>query len=474
MLVFVLLGLLSGALIADARYVEKMEHGFVIPCEGEMCMQTLFCWKGARFADLNQLGSKVTAEVKFHDKQDTCIEVESDDKLSPRFILFGHDEPAEVRLSNRMGQEKSWVTSIREMIAGDNKGSSDAVECMGTICTVKMSPYLQSCIRLCSKPVRDRTIKAEVTFRSENAFDAQTLYFWAIGFAIVASANALSRRPEMFYIFGGTLGVTCAVALLVLVISRLTTQSGPTKAQLGIAATFQIGAVYMRNTVEKFILAYLDWIVIYVLVTFSASIAFIHYWLKGDDGRIRISSSLNDIMRTMLQLLGAFVITARVPSAWYRIVITIVIFAGEIFASLHHDGYLSLLSMSKQSHKKPREVDEYTEEEVFYEPELESKHVTQTPQRAQAYSATRQPRYSAATPMSREQYKKQGEEYTAMQIEKLLTPKTPVSEMEMGLLDWLKTNHKNVFVRKEPGSHAESESDGENSDSDDGEGEGSD
>ena len=449
MLVPTLLLLVTG--LTDARYLQEMKHGFVIPCEGELCLQTLFCWKGARFADLNQVASRVTATVNFSDEHDTCVEAESDDVLSLRSLAFGYNnETAAIRLSERIGHERGWLSSlILKALVGDHKSTGDGV-CNGKQCTIQTSPYGQSCIRLCSKPPTDgRIMKAEVFFKSENAIDLSALYLWFLGFALAAAAPSLSQRPEMFYLTGGSLGVMFAVALLVLIVSRMATRSGPTKSQLGVAAVFQVGVVYMRKAVYDFVKSYIDWIALYVVVTFVASLALVHYFLKGEDGRIHLSSSLKDIVRTALQLLAAFLIAAPIPSARFRIITIALVLATEVASSLSKGALATRFIGTPVKKVRGDGGHEYedtgvVQEEIFYNPAS-----ARTPMRGETSQSAKN--YSGSRFLTEDEYEALGREYTDRELRKLFTPSKSSTKKEKEMLDWIRENHNKLFVRKDDG-----------------------
>ena len=459
--------------LATPLHIEDMAHGFIIPCEGDLCLDTQFCWKGARYADLNQIMKRVTVVVNFTNTEDTCVESESDDVLSLRALGFGNDD-ASSRLQNRPRYEQRWVSSlVLRTILGEHRVAGEG-ECNGNQCTLQMSPYGQSCIRLCSKAQPLSKMSANVLFASENSIDMRTIYMWLIGFSLITAAPKLSQNRGMFYLTGGSLGVMFAVALLVLIVARMTTRSGPTKSQLGLAAFFQVGVVYMRKALYDFIKSYIDWIALYVTVTFAASLALVHYLLTDQDGNVRPRESLKDIVRTALQLLGAFFIAAPIPSARYRIITIAVVFGTEVFFSL------GLFSQRVRSTSKPiplgyrssesgrfRDrtperslrysedvVNDVPVEEVFYDP----RSSTQTPIRQPSQASKK---YSASRYLTEAEYKAQGRDYTDRKMKELLTPTKSATPKEQDILEWMRLNHSKLYVRKDEDEDEEEEEEDE-------------
>jgi len=304
------------------------QDGVVKECHGARCKSTLYCWRGVRFADLNQVLSHVNVEIEFSNSDDNhCIDVESDDALTLKSFLFGFEnETAVDRLSERIGQSNGWIPSwLMSAVLGYRKTTQHGI-CTKKSCQAQLSPYGMSCVRIC----RENVESAKIALQSEFSLNENALYLVLAGAFITKIARNLSERPETFYITGATLGVLFAIALLVLIISRVVTRSGPTNTQLGVAAFFQVGVLYARNAVIDFIKTYVDWIALYVLVTFLSSMGLVHYFLNGANGQIELSSSLKDIVRIALQLLGAFLMAMIVPSPRYRVVTLIGIFIFQL------------------------------------------------------------------------------------------------------------------------------------------------
>jgi hypothetical protein len=252
----------------------------------------------------------------------------------------------------------------------------------------------------------------------------------------------------------------------------MVTKSGPTKSQLGVAAFFQVGVVYKRKAVLDVVRAYIDWIALYIFVTFVSSLGLVHYFLKGNDGKIKLSASLKDIVRIALQLLGAFFISIPIPSARYRLISMFAIFGFELLSSLREGGIWGLFlgeqfatkkasfgfGFTRSSEKKRRERsaemndDEgsnWSNEEVFYNPGS-----AKTPSRAQ--STPLRP-LSGSRFLTEQEYETLGKEYTDREVRKLLTPVKPVSKRQHDILDWIATNHAKLYVRKEDAGDDESE-----------------
>jgi hypothetical protein len=243
----------------------------------------------------------------------------------------------------------------------------------------------------------------------------------------------------------------------------MATKSGPTKSQLGVAAFFQVGAVYARNAVFEFIKSYIDWIALYVILTFVSSLGLVHYFLKGEDGKIRLSSSLKDIVRVSLQLLASFLIAMPVTSARYRLITTGVVFGFQVLSHLRNGGLMKMLFSGRlpnsvRSGRKQTRIESVkktvgrdrspvrgeeeeanlSDEDVVYRPG--SKPTTTTPQRPGSPPKA----LSGARYLTKEEYQRQGREYTDSEVRKLLTPVKAATEQEKSFLEWLQDNHARI------------------------------
>lgn len=453
---------------SEARRVHEVRAGFDVPCEGELCHESVFCWRGARFADLNQLTRRIHAEVEFQHESDMCVDAEMDDALSFRSLLFGYDnETAAIRLSNRIGSGRSWLSHlILDTVFGTRHKSTGDGVCIDKKCTVHFSPYGLSCMRLCGErnPKDQHTMHAEIRFRVESVLDSRALTTWFFGLLLGSASRTLSERPEVFYLTGGSLGVMFAVALLVLIVSRMTTRSGPTKAQLGLAAVFQVGVVYARNAVYEFIKNYIDWIALYVIVTFVASLGLVHYFLKGEDGKVRLSSSLKDIVRIALQLLASFLMASPITSARYRLIITLGMFTFSVLSHWADEGFWSMLYprlrskvQSSFSHLSPRRDVRFQRQQGGFGRDKSPAPPSNRGGSEVAYSAATTPhrQQERRNPLSgepfldRQQFAELGQEYTQSEMKKLVTPGRAATEEERQFLEWLLKNHHRIQLSAE-------------------------
>jgi hypothetical protein len=98
--------------------------------------------------------------------------------------------------------------------------------------------------------------------------------FAGLGVVLIAVAKRLSTLTEFYYFSGASLGVGCAVGVLVLLFFYLTkNRSSPTSSQFGVAAILQASLLFLRKRIVELVSLFLG----NVLVFFPSVNLFFEY-----------------------------------------------------------------------------------------------------------------------------------------------------------------------------------------------------
>ncbi|KAH9255426.1 hypothetical protein BASA81_006545 [Batrachochytrium salamandrivorans] len=266
-------------------------------CIGEDCLGQVWCWQGSRFADLNQLTRQITAVVSSKAEEELCVDYESDDQLSA--VLRHRELDAAHRLLGKP-HANLFTSTLRDLFAFSPSGLGAGKE-------VKFSGYLQSCVALCKAP----KFKVEVDFASKSWLSVEALSLMVGGLVLVVFAPRLSGNRVMFYLSGGVLGVLFAVAGLVLAVGFRTAR--PSKTQVTLALMCQFSVVLLRDLLYRLWASInLDWVVLYVLVSFTCSLCVVHYYVSKAGGAP--NPALVDLVQIGIQIVGVALLVAPIPS----------------------------------------------------------------------------------------------------------------------------------------------------------------
>jgi len=293
-------------------------------CFGD-CFNTTYCFEGSSYFNLQKLSQEIIVTWDFTPTQIVPICHDSEDDLWFRSVL--HKSTPAQRLQLLKQQESSLFSKITRIIYPSETSKSATT----THNLLRISPFGQSCFQTCA---RSASAEEQVGITGKLYLTPRNLLFplpWfplALGALLLVSASKLSTSTEFYYISGATLGVCFAISVFVLIFFYFTNnRTSATRSQFGIAALLQGIVVYLRSSLFNLLSEYLEYVLIYVGVSFVVSLALLHYSVKrGPSGGVELNSALCDLLRVGLSSAGAFIIAHSVVAStrWQLYIVVLV------------------------------------------------------------------------------------------------------------------------------------------------------
>lgn len=326
MLVWVL-GLAAVALASSSSSFTDEEESAVVhfsspaddarACFGQDCFSTVFCFQGESSLDVTWVATEVVAVVEFDRKiKPVSFACESEDDFSLKSLFHLHTSRPETRLLARQSAAPSLLSKVFGLFSSQQSGENHQQQ-LSSRFEVRFSPFGSSCFQMKAEGGGGKKDQgARVRLETRSVLDVGLVPVAALGLVLLGTSKRLSTMTEFYYLSGASLGVVFAVSVLVLVGLHMVNGRGEhSRSQFGLAALMQASVLFMRKSVVDFLGDYVEYVVVYVVVSFSASLALIHYLLRTPEGVV-LNPGLCDILNVLLACAGAGLVaycTTRSP-----------------------------------------------------------------------------------------------------------------------------------------------------------------
>ncbi|KAH9260480.1 hypothetical protein BASA81_001650 [Batrachochytrium salamandrivorans] len=277
-------------------------------CFGSDCFSTVFCFQGKSSLDVTWITTEVVGVVEFDRKiKPVSFACESEDDFSLKSLFHLHPSRPETRLLARQSAGPSLMSKVFDLFSTQQSGESQQQQQLSSKFEVKLSPFGSSCFQMKAAATEGGKGDGWVHLETRSVLDVNLVPVAALGLVLMATSKRLSTMPEFYYLSGASMGVAFAVSVLVLVILHVANgrESGAhSRSQFGLAALVQASVLFMRKSVVDFLGDYVEYVVVYVVVSFSISLALIHYLLRTPQGVV-LNPGLCDILNVLLACMGA-------------------------------------------------------------------------------------------------------------------------------------------------------------------------
>lgn len=280
-------------------------------CIGSDCFDITFCYRGNSFLALNMAFTEIVGQVEFDtpvDASDVHVDSESEDEYSFKSLLMLHNTSPQDRLLQRQTTGGSMMSRVYQLFTPKAIQEENA-HLKSKRFEITFSPFDTTCFQIAAKKPQSQ-VSAVISLQARTLLDYKLAPLIGLGAALVLTAKRLSVMPEFYYLSGASIGVGFAVSVLVLCFFYLTNDrsSGATsRSHFGIAALVQAAVVFMRKSIFDMMADYMEYVLVYVIVSFSLSLALIHYSLRTETGVV-LNPALCDVLHVGLASLGSGII----------------------------------------------------------------------------------------------------------------------------------------------------------------------